>query len=78
MNAVLYIHGQGGNAAESEQYKALFPDDEVIGLDYRANTPWEAETEFCSAVENLKSYYDDIVLIANSVGAFYAMAAMII
>lgn len=75
MNAVLYIHGQGGNAAESEHYKELFPDNEVIGLDYRANTPWEAETEFRSAVKGLKSHYDDIVLIANSIGAFYAMAA---
>jgi len=41
MNAVIYIHGKGGNAAESEHYKPLFPDCEEIGLDYQTFTPWE-------------------------------------
>ena len=31
MNAVIYIHGKGGSATESEHYKPLFPDSEVIG-----------------------------------------------
>ncbi len=30
---VLYIHGKGGSAGESEHYKPLFPECEVIGLD---------------------------------------------
>ena len=41
MNALIYIHGKGGSAAESEHYKPLFPDCEVIGLDYQTFTPWE-------------------------------------
>ena len=36
--AVLYVHGKGGNAAESEHYKHLFPEYDVIGLDYKAET----------------------------------------
>ena len=32
-DAVLYIHGKGGSAAECEHYRPLFPDFEVIGLD---------------------------------------------
>ena len=28
---VLYIHGKGGNAGESEHYKPLFPKCEVVG-----------------------------------------------
>ena len=43
-NAVIYIHGKGGNASESEHYKPLFPDYDVIGLDYKTFTPWEACT----------------------------------
>ena len=31
---VLYIHGKGGCAGESEHYNPLFPDCEVVGLDY--------------------------------------------
>ena len=33
-------------AEEAEHYRALFPDAEVIGFDYRAQTPWEAKEEF--------------------------------
>lgn len=29
MNAIIYIHGKGGSAVESEHYKTLFPDCEV-------------------------------------------------
>ena len=75
--AVLYAHGKGGSAAESEHYKALFPDCTVEGIDYRGNTPWEAGEEIRAAVEAV--YYDnqDIILIANSIGAYFAMHAHI-
>ena len=75
MTAVVYIHGRGGDAVEWGHYRALFPDCEVIGLDYHAQTPWEAEDEFHQAVRELKLRYDSIILIANSIGAYYAMVA---
>jgi pimeloyl-ACP methyl ester carboxylesterase len=75
MNAVIYIHGKGGSAAESEHYKSLFPDCEVIGLDYQTFTPWETGKEILIAVEELKSKYENVILIANSIGAFFSMNA---
>ena len=69
-NVVIYIHGKGGSAMESEHYKQLFPDCEVIGLDYQTFTPWETGQEIRIAVEELKSKYENIILIANSIGAF--------
>ena len=75
MNAVLYIHGKGGNAGESTHYKALFPDCEVTGLDYKTFTPWETGKEIHHAVVSLKEKYDDVILIANSIGAFFSMNA---
>ena len=75
MNAVLYIHGKGGSATESEHYKPLFLDCEVIGLDYQTFTPWETGKEIRIAVEELKSKYENIILIANSIGAFFSMNA---
>ena len=75
MTAVVYIHGRGGDAAECGHYRALFPDCEVIGLDYYAQTPWEAEDEFHQAVRELKLRYDSIIMVANSIGAYYAMVA---
>ena len=72
---VLYIHGKGGCAGESEHYKPLFPDCEVVGLDYQTFTPWETGKEIREAVVKLNAKYDSIVLIANSIGAFFSMNA---
>ena len=74
-NAVIYIHGKGGNASESEHYKPLFPDRDVIGLDYKTFSPWETGKEIHAAVEKLKAEYDHIIVIANSIGAFFSMNA---
>jgi pimeloyl-ACP methyl ester carboxylesterase len=74
-DAVLYIHGKGGSAAESNHYKALFPDYEMIGLDFQTLTPWETGTEIRAAAEELKAEYESIILIANSIGAFFSMNA---
>ncbi len=72
---VIYIHGKGGSAGESRHYESLFPDSEVIGLDYRSSTPWEAGPEIRSAVERLRSSDSNMTLIANSIGAFFSMHA---
>lgn len=74
-NSVIYIHGKGGGASESERYKHLFPDCDVIGLDYKTFTPWETGKEIHTAVEKLKTKYDSVILIANSIGAFFSMNA---
>ena len=74
-DAVLYIHGKGGSAAESNHYKTLFPNCKVTGLDYQSFTPWETGKEIREAVMKLNAKYDSIVLIANSIGAFFCMNA---
>jgi len=75
METVLYLHGRGGSAAEAERYRALFPDCRVAGLDYRADTPWEAGREICEAVRELRRNGEPLTLIANSVGAFFSLCA---
>jgi len=75
MNVVLYIHGKDGSTTESEHYKPLFPDCEVMGLDYQTFTPWETGKEIRIAVEDLKARYENIILIANSIGAYFSMNA---
>ena len=72
---VLYIHGKGGSAAECEHYRPLFPDCEVLGLDYQSFTPWETGEEIRAAVEQLITGHENIILIANSIGAFFSMNA---
>ena len=75
MKTVLYIHGKGGNASESTHYERLFPDCKVIGLDYKSFSPWETGKEIHDAVASLKTEAESIILIANSIGAFFCMNA---
>lgn len=72
---VLYIHGKGGCSGESDHYKPMFPECEVVGLDYQTFTPWETRKEIREAVKKLDAEYDSITLIANSIGAFFSMNA---
>lgn len=75
MNLVLYIHGKGGSVSESSHYEKLFPDYKVIGLDYKTFTPWETGIEIHEAVAGLKPEYENIFLVASSIGAFFSMNA---
>ncbi len=72
---VLYIHGKGSSADESEHYESLFPGCEVVGLDYRTFTPWETGAEIHAALRKRKDAYESVTLIANSVGAYFSMHA---
>ena len=73
---VIYIHGKGGSADEAEHYKPLFADFDIIGMDYQTQTPWEAKTEFTRFFAEISAKYEQIVIVANSIGAFFAMHAL--
>lgn len=73
---VLYIHGQGGSAEEAAHYIPLFPNSDVIGLDYSAQTPWEAAEEFPRLFDAICAPYQSVTIIANSIGAFFTMHAL--
>ena len=75
-NFVVYVHGKGGSAQEAEHYRPLFPDAEVVGFDYRAQTPWQAKEEFPPYFARLRNRCDRLTLIANSIGAFFSMSAL--
>ena len=75
MKAVLYVHGKGGSASEAKHYEPLFPDCYVTGLDYGSFTPWETGREIRAGVASLLEKYDGVILIANSIGAFFSMSA---
>ena len=75
-NIVVYVHGKGGSAEEAEHYKSLFPDSEVIGFDYHAQTPWEAKEEFPQFFAGLRKRCNSLTLIANSIGAFFSLTSL--
>ncbi|MBR1760726.1 MAG: alpha/beta hydrolase [Schwartzia sp.] len=73
---VLYIHGKDGSVAEADHYRGLFPDADVVGFDYSARTPWEAETEFPAFYDATVGGYRQVVVAANSIGAFFTFCAL--
>ncbi len=72
----VYLHGKGGNAREAERYRALLPGWRVTGLDYRAQTPWEVREEFLAYFKAARRDGTKVLVIANSIGAFFAMQAL--
>lgn len=73
---IIYIHGKGGNAEEAVHYKYLFNDCDVVGFDYASQTPWEAREEFPRFFDKVCQNGHPVEIIANSIGAFFAMSAL--
>lgn len=73
---ILYIHGKGGNHLEAEQYKDVCPDFDVIGLDYEDYFPWVIESKFNKVYDDLQKSYENIYIIANSIGAYFTMHSL--
>jgi len=74
--AVLYLHGKGGSALEAEQYGPCFKDAHVIGVSYAVDAPWKAEPVLHAAYDSAAQKYTDISIIANSIGAYFAMNSL--
>ena len=76
-NAVVYIHGKGGSADEALYYKKFFNDDyEVLGFDYTSELPWQIGEEFQNYFDSIIPNYNEILLIANSIGAYFSMLSL--
>lgn len=75
-NIVVYIHGKGGTPAEAAHYAALFENCDVIGFDYHAQSPWKAKEEFPVFFAEVCRKYQSVTVIANSIGAYFAMNAL--
>ena len=76
MKRAIYLHGKGGSAAEAEHYRPLLPEWDVVGFDYRAQTPWDAKEEFSRFFDAQSAGQDAVMVIANSIGAFFALHAL--
>ena len=48
----------------------------MIGFDYRSQTPWKAKKEFVAFFAEKKKQCKHLILIANSIGAFFALSSL--
>ena len=73
---LLYIHGKGGTAAEADRFRAVCPDFDVLGVDYRGELPWEAAGQIAAAYDEIRRQYGHIAVLANSIGSYFTMLAL--
>ena len=69
---VIYIHGMRGSAKEIKDFAFLKDRYDLKGLDYEDGNPWELKEVIQSEFQKLSKGYDEVIVIANSIGAFYA------
>ena len=73
---ILYIHGKGGNAAEADGYRNILPGYDIIGIDYDDSFPSAAKRDIRAVYDKLAGRYSHISVLANSIGAYFAMLAL--
>ena len=73
---ILYVHGKGGSPEEAIHYCPLFSGQQVIGLDYAAQSPREAQEEFPALFDAACRDCQSVEIIANSIGTYFAMSAL--
>lgn len=71
---VVYIHGLHGSYQEANDYKFFSKEYDVVGLDYKDANPWELKATIQNEFKRITKNYKGIIVIANSIGAFYAYA----
>ena len=69
---VIYIHGLHGSSEEAKDFAFLKDKYDVVGLDYQDGNPWEQKDAIQQGFKKLAKGYDEVIVIANSIGAFYA------
>lgn len=74
--SAIYIHGKGGNIDEALHYKPLFKAYDVIGFDYKSDNPWDARKEFKEYFDEINKNYEEIIIIASSIGAYFTMCSL--
>ena len=70
---ILYIHGKGGSYLEAEQYKKNCIGFDMIGIDFNEYLPWIVQNQIQLVYNEARERCDYIYVIANSIGAYFAM-----
>ena len=68
---IIYIHGLHGSAKEAKEYVHIKGYD-IKGLEYKDGNPWEVGPFIKDKFTSLIKHYDEVYVVANSIGAFYA------
>ena len=77
MKAYIYVHGKYGSSEEAPFYKDYLAEEEVIGFSYLDDeSPYLIKERLRSLFDELKKSYDEVNVIANSIGCYYAYVSL--
>ena len=71
--AIIYVHGKNGDFLEAEQYKKNCVGFDIVGVDYNDYFPWVVQGQIEAVYNQISREHKHIFLIANSIGAYFAM-----
>ena len=74
--SIIYVHGMGGSHLEADGYRRSCNGLDVIGVDYGSYVPSEAARVIRSFYDDIHVRYDDVYVLANSIGAYFSMIAL--
>ena len=69
---VVYIHGLHGSAKEARDFHFLKDKYDIKGVNYEDGNPWEVGPVIKRKFSKLIRLYKEVIVVANSLGAFYA------
>lgn len=73
IKAMIYIHGKGGSHLEAGRYRKNCPGFDIYGIDYNDYFPWVVQDKILACYNEIYKKYGHVYLLANSVGAYFAM-----
>lgn len=73
---ILYIHGKGGSHLEAERYKKNCRGFDIAGVEYNDYLPWIVQSRIQAAYDKARENYGSVSVIANSIGAYFAMHSL--
>ena len=76
MKAYIYVHGKYGSSEEASFYKDYL-EEEVISFSYLDDeSPYLIKERLRSLFDEIKKSYDEVNVIANSIGCYYAYVSL--
>lgn len=70
---IFYLHGFAvkNSLAKPHALKVMYPNANVIAIDYDPHKPFEAQARILDAIDNNSSIADEVLVVGTSLGGFW-------
>lgn len=70
---IFYLHGFAvkNSLAKPHKLKAMYPNADVIAIDYDPHKPFEAQARILDTIDSNSSIADEVLVVGTSLGGFW-------